>query len=230
MKLHEAFNRLALGELSDLGIVEDGKVRESFADKVLYAINEAVVRLHTRFNLMEEEVLIEQVEHITHYHLDPRYSESLNGPEQFRYIKDISGVPFGGRVIRIMGVADHYGMPLPLNTATNPHSLWTPKPDVLLVPVPVTGQIMSVSYQSSPAPLKKGDDYGDVEVPYYLEGPMMTLAAHIIYAGRNGQENQMKADSLLMRYDVLCGEVKSQGVVESHPTDDNIKLKLQGFV
>lgn len=78
MKVVELFRELSFGKLSNLAISNDGSgdIIENKWPQLIQYTNSALTMLHKRFILRENDLIIEQVAHITNYHLTPKYAES----------------------------------------------------------------------------------------------------------------------------------------------------------
>jgi hypothetical protein len=114
MNVDQLFQNLSYGELSNLsmGVEGEGAIEEKHQPKIILHANEGLLRLYTRFLLLEKDVLIEQVEHITNYHLLKRFAESNWNPEEepYAYIKDLGREPFEEDVIKILSVLTVMGI------------------------------------------------------------------------------------------------------------------------
>ena len=106
MKLEDLFSRLSYGELSNLSIGNEGRgsIKEEDIPKLVAHVNDGLTRIYSRFVLCTKQLLIEQVQHITNYHLITKYAESAGADVPWPYIKDLPGNLFKGDVIRM---ADH---------------------------------------------------------------------------------------------------------------------------
>ena len=100
MILSDYFTELSYEELSNTAMAVDGTgtIEEVHQPKVVRYLNEGLRRLHGRFPLIQKDVLIELRDHITNYHLIPRFAESNWVPEEveFPYIKDLIQEPSPG--------------------------------------------------------------------------------------------------------------------------------------
>lgn len=151
LTVQELFQKLSYGELSNLhmGAEGTGTIDESKIPSVILYANEALLKLHSRFILIEKDLNLELFSHITNYHFLNRYTESRREQYNTRYpyIKDLINERFDEDLIRVLTVTDKYGKTLPLNDSANPLSVFTPQPRTLQVPRPVTGMSLAVQYQ-----------------------------------------------------------------------------------
>ncbi len=234
MKVRELFERLSYGELSNLSIGMDGsgQITEKGKPKLISYINDGLLNIYTRFKLKEDTLIIEQVQHITSYHLTKRFAESSESDEPYKYIKDLPGEPFRDDVIKIVEVYDSYGRPRILNDVENASSLFVPYPTELQVPYPTQGVALSVGYQARHDPLKKDGDVEsqDIELPFILEGPLQSYVAYKVYSHMNGQENLTKAQEYFQTFETSCTDIEGDDTVNKTFSTTHDKLRKRGFV
>ena len=197
MILSDYFTELSYGELSNTAMAVDGTgtIEEVHQPKVVRYLNEGLRRLHGRFPLIQKDVLIELRDHITNYHLIPRFAESNWVPEEveFPYIKDLIQEPFTGDVARILEVRNSFGHMLPLNDPENRMSVFTPQVDVLQVPRPITGVALSVMYQAYHPTISHHDLQAEIVLPDVLSSALCAYVAYNVFSHMNTQEATMKA-------------------------------------
>jgi hypothetical protein len=235
MKIHELFKRLSLGALSNLSLTNDGsgEINVNKHAQIIQYTNESLLRLYSRFCLLEKDVLIEMVGHITHYHLRPEFAETTDNPDRRLYIKDLAGEPFTGDVIKILEVYNSYGQKMPLNDTDLKDSLFTPQHDILQVPNPTHGVGLGVHYQARHPVLRDdGREYinQDILLPFSLEGALIKHIAYQVYNDMNGQENIIKGQEYLGSYDAICAEVADRDLAHQSISTSHHKLHTRGFV
>lgn len=231
MKLEDLFSRLSYGELSNLSIGNEGRgsIREEDIPKVTAHVNDGLLRIYSRFVLSTKQLLVEQVRHITNYHLIPKFAESSGSDVEWPYIKDLPDDKFLGDLIRILEVQDDRGK-LPLNDTGNPRSLFTPYPQVLQVPEPRAGKPLSIEYQARHITLDNGDLDQEILIPFVLEGALQSFVAYKIFSHMNGQDNQVKSQEHLNTYDGICVDVEARDLVNATTATSHYKLEERGFV
>lgn len=232
MKLEDLFSRLSYAELSNLSIGNEGRgsIKEEEIPKVTAHVNDGLLRIYSRFVLSTKQLLIEQVRHITNYHLIPKFAESTGSDVDWPYIKDLPDDKFQGDLIRILEVHDHEGFKLPLNDTGNPHSLFTPYPQVLQVPEPKAGKPLSIEYQARHIILNNEDLEQEILIPFVLEGALQSFVAYKIFSHMNGQDNQVKSQEHLNTYDGICVDVEARDLVNATFATSHHKLEERGFV
>jgi len=235
MQLGEIMTRLALVELKNLSIAEDGSITEGGRAEVVSAINESLARLYTRFNFKEKTLLIEQVMNVTEYKMLPKYAFSKRGVEDtsvlHHYIMDSTEEPYTGDLIKILSVWNHKGQELKLNDISNSYGVFTPYPDVLLIQRPVQDEVLSLTYQALPdeIPLDSVDDF-EFDLPRILKGTLAAHVGHQIYTALGTQEAIAKGQLLLNTYETQCIEAQLNDSLNTGVTGTGIKFHQRGFV
>lgn len=243
MKLTELFRRLSYGELSNLALSGEGSgtIISARQPQIIQYTNEALLRLFTRFNLRENDLIIEQFEHITRYPLHAKFAQSVaagagSSAEPYPYIVDLlSESPFTGDVIKILEVFDDNLRTLPLNDAGNVASLFTPQPDVLQVPHPRDGVPISVRYQARHPVLltemPEGEELLDQEIdlPFHLEGALQLLIGSYVYGHMNGAENNAQSQVYRADADGICLEIENKDLLNQSSVDSHYKFQMRGF-
>lgn len=234
MNLKSLFTDLAYGELSNLSMAQGtpGQINAADQPKLVRCVNDAMVRLHTVFNLRDRNVIIEQYEHITYYHFLRRYAESnLESDEPFKYIKDLLHEPFEEDVIKIIEVRNQWGIELPLNDRSHPYSVYTPQANLTLqVPYPVTGAPLVVSYQSKHPTLTLDNDEKTIYLPDVLHLPLRLHVAYQVFSAIGTQEASAKAMELITRFDSLCNQAQENDVLNTSIATRNTTFEQRGFV
>lgn len=233
MDVENLFTRLSYGELSNLSMSTGGSglITAEGQPKIITAANEGLLRLYTRFVLSEKEIILEQVDNYTNYHLLPKYAET-NTDDTFdepRYIKDIAD-PFHGDVIKVLRVYNDEGVELPLNDLQNPVSLFTPNPQMLQVPVPQPGNMLSVVYQARHVLLEYGILGAEIYLPAVLEGALIAYIAGHIYGNMNGADNSAKGQEYMNRFELICKDVLGADAVNTLGSNTDTKFTERGFV
>lgn len=234
MKLRDLYTTLAGFELQSLNCTdkENITIKPNHQTRVLIGINEALTRLYTRFPLKEKIVIIELVEHITYYHLDPCYAESraCDLGTRFPYIKDMHCEPFEDDVVRILNVFDSYGNKKPLNDSGAPMSIFIPKNKTLQVPNPVPGVALSIAYQALHPKLLKGDDDVDIEVPQVLVGALTAYVGYKMYTSMNTPEMTAKGQEYLALFGSICDDAELTDTAEVSVSTSETQFEKNGWV
>jgi len=238
MKVIELFRQLSYGELSNLSISDSGSglIIEEKHPQLIHYINDGLLALHTKFILSEKTLMVEQVAHITNYHMRRRYTETSGSDVDWPYIKDLPDEPFNEDLIKILEVYRADGMKFPLNDTADPCSLFTPQPNILQIPYPVAGVEIAIVYQAHHPKLDDRIDGPDmlvdqlIEIPIYLENALQLFVAGKVFSHMNGQENIMKSQEYQMGYEADCANVEKNDLVNQTTSISHHKLEQRGFV
>lgn len=237
MNLLELFRRLALGELSNLSMADKANqtIKDADRPQVILHANEALLRLHTRFILREESLILQSLAHRSKYPLLQAHSFSVqsqpNALEPF--IIDNEVVPFGGKVVRVLDVADSTGKEYNLNVQGDPNSLFTPKGDVLEIPYPLCGRAFAITYQASHADLDPTDPIDEeqaITIPELLETALTSYIAHKVYAHKNTQESMMAGREYLSAYEAICLDAEQRDLLSTARSRVPNKFNENGWV
>ena len=232
MKLKDLLSRLSFAELSNLSLGNEGQgtIKKEDIPKLVTYVNDGLVRIYSRFVLCTKQLLIEQVQHITNYHLITKYAQSAGADVPWPYIKDVPGNIFTGDVIRILEVHDIMGREYVLNDKDDPTSLFTPAPQILQVPHPKAGKGLAVLYQARHDYIENDDLEQEIVIPFVLEGALQAFVAYKVFSHMNGQENQVKSQEHLNTYDGICTDVEERDLVNVTFATSHHKLENRGFL
>lgn len=230
MYVTDLYEELSYGELSSLAMAVEGAgtIQEEKRPQIIRFANDALVLLYTRFVLKQSDLLIEQYEHITNYHLIERFTES-NGAEEepYLYIKDLAGEPFKADVAKILKVFNIHGTELPLNDANARNSLFTPQNNVLQVPEPKAGKPLNVLYQAFHPKLKEDDD--EIVLPVALHNAFRSYIAYKVFSAIGTQESTAKAQEHLGNYEAQCGLATDKDLVNTSVSETNTRFEKRGW-
>lgn len=210
--LEELFCRLANSVFRNTSLVNDDSsdIEDDHKPFVVIAANEALTRLHTRFELRSSTVLVEMQEGRTNYPLLKKYAVQSYDPKETQcpYIIDFADNPFIEDVIKIMGVFDDKHVPMVLNDRNNPNSLFTPKYNIIQNNSPKAWQVLCIEYQAKHPKLTTDEDgYNEIDLPDTLDAALDNYIAYRYYTSLNTAENTAKAAEYLSFYESICNEV-----------------------
>jgi hypothetical protein len=236
MNVTQLLQRLSYGPLANLSMSNDGDgtIVETKHPAVIGFANECLLKLYSKFNLKEAEVIIEQAGTITNYKLDSKYSlvNAAANPTLPHYIIDSVTKPFTDDLIKVLGVYQTGGAQAPLNDDNASNSLFTPTYDLLQVPDPEDGAPLYIIYQAKHAPLAlEGEGYldADIDLPEVLEEALIAYIGHKVYFYMNGQENTLKSSDYLSIYTSICNEAVDQDLVSTSLSETSKKFNDRGF-
>lgn len=232
MKLSELLKELALGELSSMAFSQTGTVKDDSHPKVITAINAALTDMYSRIHLLEREVIVQTLEWKSLYYLRPEFAQMSNSNERYKYIIDTPANPFTGDLVKILGVTNERGDPLPMNDAEQWASVFTPHFDAVQFNHPGYNQVFLVQYQALHPVLKSdGEGYLDqkILVPSVMLEMLRIKTAANIYSPMSGQEYAAKTQALEAAYEMRHNDILQRNQVGDSGVNTNIKLHRRGF-
>lgn len=233
LTLQELFTDLSHGELSNLhmGAEGSGAIEETKQPKIVLYTNEGLLKLHSRFCLIEKDLNLELVGHITNYHFLRKFAESNRDPKQkYLYIKDLLCEPFIEDVIRVLTVYNKMGDLLPLNDTANACSVFTPQPQILQVPNPIQGMSLSIGYQARHPKITGEDLEQRIELPDTLHVALTSYIAYNVYCTISTAEATAKAQEHLLKYETTCQEVEDKDLVSTSSSSTNVRFRKNGWI
>lgn len=231
MNLLDLYKSLALGELKNLAMVQDGTIIDEERSTIILHANEGLKRLYTRFLMAEDTLFLEQRGFLTSYNLTSKYAQSnyVSGAGHSFYINDL-GKPFKDDLLRVMTVWDEYGQPLPLNDQTKFTSVFTPHPTLLQVPHPKDGAPLQIQYQAGHEKLVEDDPEQEITLPQFLTGALNAFIASKVFSHMNTQENTIKAAEHRKAFDTICIEVVEQDLITTGASNSGVRFENNGWV
>lgn len=232
MKLSDLLLELAIGELSNLAFAKTGVIDTAAHAKVILAINSALRDMFSRIHLAEKEVLVETLDWKVLYYLRKEHAVMDPTPGFLKYVLDTPSNPFTGDLVKVLGVTNEVGDPLPVNDAEQWASVFLPTFDSVQFNHPGDRQVFSVQYQAlHPTLATSGTGYLDqeVRVPGVLLDMLRTKVASLVLAPMGGQDQTLKAQALEANYEnrhaslVLTSDVGDTGI------NTNVKIIHRGF-
>jgi hypothetical protein len=234
VNIQQLFADLSFGELSSLTLAQEGAglITDAGKERVIRFANEGLLKLHSRFILRQNDVIIEMVEWITSYHLLLKFAQSQQGVSTQRhlYIQDLFEEPFQEDVIKIQNVFDSDGCELPLNDEGSDASVFTPQINVLQVPHPVAGKALSVVYQAKHPTLTLADLNQEIELPDVLMPALRAWIAWRTFGQVNTQESLGIAAGHQASYEATCNEVIINDLVGTSQSQTNNRFQRNGWI
>jgi hypothetical protein len=236
MLVSDLFTALSIGELTNLSMSGNGSgtIITAQQPKIIRYANEALLALYARFPLKENDVLVQLYEHITFYHLIPRFALQYATPdgefnEPIRYLLDLPQEPFRDEVLKVVAIYDGKGKQLPLNDEEKHDSLFTPQAKVLQVPNPLDETFINVRYQQRHRPLT-GDVDQYVACPEVLLGALTSYIAYKVFSHMNTADSNAKAQEFMGTYEALCNEATDRDLVSTSISQSNTRFCKGGWI
>lgn len=220
MNLSDVFNYLVEGEVSHLFLASSGtQIDAATYAKLARHIRSALTSLHTRFDLRQEELVIQQYDNITDYVIKEKYGVLSGSAEPVKYILETTNNRFyDGKLIKVEEVYNEDGDALPLNIPGDDESLYTPSYNILQIPYPVATNVCSVIYRADHDPFTvdatTDPDTIEISLPEYLLLPLSYFVASRMVNPIN-QEQEGKATNYLAKYEAACLQIQQYGVLTS---------------
>lgn len=236
MILDDLFRDLALAELSNLSVGENGTIIAEKRPQVVVYANEGLLMLHSRFVLKEKDLLLEMREAQTYYHLLKRYAWSQysaeNPPDRWHtpYIMDTPAEPFEEDVIKILSVWNSFGQKMPLNDSEHPMSTFNPQSNVLQVPFPIAGQSLAIEYQAKHALLDHCECKGEISLPDVLWPALKAYVAAKMCTHMNTQEMTAKGGEHMLNFEGICQGVVEMDLVNTTSSSTNSRFDKRGWI
>lgn len=237
MKLSFLLEQLSQGEFRQMalgGSEYSGILPENY-HKVIPHINMGMIELHKRFNLKTKTVLIQQYEHISTYHLDPRYAlTNTASTASPKYIVDTLYEPFVDKneVICIERVLDENGSEYVLNDPQHPYSIFTPTPLSIQIPFNDGDNAMSIEYRAMPNVLSStisNVEDQEVEIPITYLQPLLLFIAGRYLTTTGNLEQEQSGMAFLARYEAACVDIHNGGLTISINAS-NQKFEKNGWI
>lgn len=234
MLLEDVYQRLSYGELSNLNIGDDGRgtIPELYHPRVVNYINDALLRIYTKFVLKTKVLILKPVEHITVYHLRKRFAASQFGisAEPYLYIMDTVDEPFEQDVIKVISVYDTFNKEVPLNDLEQPRSVFTPQVEMLQIPWASNSDVLALSYQARHTLLTHTDYQGIVDLPDILTPALTAYIAYLFYSHLNTAESTAKAKEHLDRFERICSDVEQNDLISNSSITTNTRFHNRGWI
>lgn len=232
MKLSDLLLELAIGELSNLAFAKTGVIDTAAHPKVILAINAALRDMFSRVHLAEKEVLVETLDWKVLYYIRKEHAMMDSTPGFLKYILDTPANPFTGDLVKVLGVTNEVGDPLPVNDAEQWASVFLPSFDSVQFNHPGAKQVFSVQYQAlHPVLATSGTDYleQEIRVPSVLMDMVKAKVASTIIAPMGGQDQTLKSQALDAVYEARHTSLVLKNDVGDTGINTNVKSIHRGF-
>lgn len=240
MKTLDFVKQLARGALRNTSLADlrndIGNHQDEFA-QVCTMIDEALLRLYSRFVLKEKHLVLEMQPGVTFYHLKSMYSVTGANPilVPHPYIMDLPNEPFLEDVVKVLSVFDSKGIQRPLNDHSKPYGIFTPQADVIQNMYPQTLEALGVAYQARPLSTLQKDSVGWREdTEFYLPDCLLpALSAYVAYTYHQGVGTSEAVSTAMIQikmYDEICREVERMDLVNQSLSCTNTRFNQNGWI
>lgn len=234
MLLEELFNQLRYGELSHIKIggKSAGEIKIERYPEMVTHFNQGLTRLHSRFLIREDELLLQEYEAISLYKLRPEFAVNSGSAEPVKYIIDTVSSPFLNNVLQVERAYNEIGEELPINDDTRLYSIYTPKYDVVQLTAPVDTNITTLIYRGNHPRLSAtalDPTTQNIDIPEVLSEALLNFVAHRILAPLGGNEFGNASHEYLAKYEENCQQVEMYGLLNKDSTPST-KAEILGWV
>lgn len=232
MKLNDLLLELALGDLSNMAFSKNGIIDPSAHTRVITAINVALNDIFSRIPLSEKEVVIETLDWKNLYYIRKEHAVMDPTPGFHKYLLDTPSNPFLDDLVKVLGVVNEVGDPLPMNDAEQWASVFIPTFDSVQFNHPGDKQIFAVQYQAlHPKLVTSGEGYLDqhIRVPAVLMDMVKLKTASTVISPMGGQDQTLKAQALDAAYEARHTTVTLKNDVGDTGVSTNVKAMLRGY-
>ena len=232
MKLNELMLELATGELSSMAFAKTGVIAPEAHVKVVNAINVALNDIFSRVPLSEKEVIVQTLDWKSLYYIRKEHAVMDPTPGYLKYILDTPTNPFLGDLVKVMGVCNEVGDPLPMNDAEQWASVFLPSFDSVQFNHPGADQVFMVQYQAlHPKLVAEGENYlnQEIRVPPVLLDMVKLKTASCVLSPMGGQTETLKAQSLEASYEARHNSLVLKNDVGDTGVNTNVKAMLRGY-
>lgn len=233
MDLATLFKQLSLTEFANVAIGNDGAgtIRDKDKERVVQWANEGILRLHSRFLLLEKDVRVKKILGRVDYPLSTDHALSnAGGTDGPHYIEDNAENPFLGDVLRVL---EAYGMDgareYTLNNSHQANSIFTPQPDLVRIPYPDEEDTLILTYQARAADLT-GTETEAVPVPRILVRALRMFIAYSYHDNINSPEAMGKGQKYLTGYYDELNRIETQNLVNTGRSEFDSRFDNNGWV
>lgn len=205
MNLQECLNKLGRGKLSNLSICFGGYVKPEHLEKVVDAVNEALLRLYTAIPIKEDHKTLSIEPGIDTYELDED-------------------------MLTVTKVWDNLGRPYAINNPEEPEHVWVSGYKFIVGKLPEDTQWFEIVYRAKHKPLSVEALEDEIEIPENLVGALCDYVAYLIHGDMNTQEAVGNAQKYLAEYQSIVNEVIQQSTINPEAILVNRKFIDRGFV
>lgn len=218
MKVGDFFKKLSYGELSNLAIGKEGEglIEPDDQNKIISYTNTALTSLYSRFSHKKDYVKLTLDENVNRYNIEESVSNLIkilsikqeDDPNteinEEKYLRIQVHPRLGG--IKLMSYNEIY------------------------VPEPETGVDLTIEYQANHDPLSIPPDSEEIiSVAPMLEEALEMRVAARVWGSMAGEAHQLKAQSLMKRYNHLLYLADTEDVLQESENATIDKLRDKGF-
>lgn len=240
MLLREVLSNLAVGKLSNLGMVDDNGYdpKPEKIPQLVHYINLALKRIYTRFALKQASLTVQMQYELTFYYLLARYAENHYDVDHpvpgglTPYILDDPEAPFDDDVVKVLRIIRSDGREYDLNDPDSEHPVYLPAPTLFQILDPDPSMTLEVVYQASHPKLHVDELTREIELPENtsLHEALLSYVAYQVYSSMGTQESTAKAQEHMTLFRMACDESEGAGITGEETAPVSAKFDRQGWV
>lgn len=232
MRLSQLLKELSYSEFSNLAVGESGSgdIAESRLPSVVLAINNALLRIYSKFLQNHKQVVIKKLAGQVKYVISSEFSESAGATNPF--VMDADD-PFTDDILKIISI--RYRCPQ-TNEFLDADKRFRKKPITVNVPRTVnlpdevpTDELLYVKYRAS-HPLVVLEDDTFIEAPPSAFEAIKAYVAYKEYSAMNTETGVAKGQEYLELYNSLCAELADRDTIGVTEEFKDTKFQDRGYV
>lgn len=233
MLLSEILDHLALGELDQRKITEDGCICPKYLPRVISTINLGLTELYKRFPLKQKELYIQLYPEISTYTISSKYAETnTESTADPKYILDSADEPFEDDFIKIEKIVDEGGNQVPLNDPVEQLSVYTPAYNQIQVPMPEFENQLGIVYRAKHVKLSTlitEPETVEVDLPDFLLEPLLIYVAYKLNINMDKLNGSNQGITDYQRFDSMCNSIDFYNLLPSEGIESE-KFSARGYV
>lgn len=231
MNLEFCLKRLALGELSNLGLVDSdtNTIREEYISLVVSMLNEGLTQLYTKFFIKESSIIVSLYDGKVTYDLTSEHN-IIDTIDYDHYIYKEYNKYFEDDIIKIVGIVLSDGTKLPLNDSNDLMSIYTPKYNTIEVPIDLPNDELGIIYQAN-HPILDWDKNPkqELELPSTYQLALFNYVAYLIHGNMNSENAIQNSQKYLNNYNLIVNSLMEAGVNSHSENRDITKFEKRGW-
>lgn len=229
MKLSQLMNHLAMGELSNLAVSENGKITQESEEQVRFFIEETLNKIYGELRIKTSSVYLEMVEGKASYEISAKHlMEPGKGPDWEHYLYKPSGAVLDDDILSILAVEDYEGVNIPINIDI-PGAVFTTSYNTLQIPYPVPGKPLEIKYTPKHPALKIEEDT-EIDIASPLVPAVKAYVAYLLHNNINTEVAVTNAQKYLLQYRSVMEASVTSGIIYEPESESNFKFSDRGFI
>lgn len=235
--LSDFMEDLKYGELNGVslsgGIDAPKEIVVADYPKIITHLNIGLTNLFSKFQLKENEVIIQQFDDVTEYVLNSKHAASNVTSQERKWILDTPERPFQDDIIKITRAYDEEGNVIPVGDLNSPNAIFEVNYNTVQIPYPVGTNITSLIYRAKhPRINPNTPDLSSVElqVPEVFREALLWYVASRVHGASLDEASRARSVEYLQRYEARVAEVTRNGIFAQTDEDSNSAFARGGWL